>query len=137
MNRRRRDPAPTCAQVNEDQEIQVHEPADRPHLLRREIALPKLIGVDLEKLIPSPLSSLGTGIETMLLQNVLDRLTRDLVDSQPPKLSQDPGIAPRVLSRQFHDKGPDVVRRPRPTWLPDRDLLGRILSGGVSNSSQE
>ena len=104
---------------------------------RCEITLPQRLGRGPHELVPCSLAALWTWIQAVYLQDVLDRLARDLVDAQSAKLSQFPGVAPGVLSSQLHHECPDVVRRSRPTWLTGRDLLRRLLAGSIADPPQE
>ena len=79
------------------QEIQIYEPTNRPHLLRREIALPQRRRMNLEELVPRTSTTQGTGIEIMFLEDILHRLAGDPPDPELAKLTENAGRTERRL----------------------------------------
>lgn len=82
--------------MQKHQKVDIHEPADRPHLLRGEVALPERRRVGFQELVPGSLAPFRTGFETVLGQDILDRLAGNFVDPEPTKSTLDSGVDPRV-----------------------------------------
>jgi hypothetical protein len=64
---------PSSAKMDERQDKRLPQPSRRPdHLTEEEVNLPERVDMSLEKLVPSPRSTLGTRLYTFFLENVLD-----------------------------------------------------------------
>jgi hypothetical protein len=61
--------------MQEYQDEQVPKALRREDSLGKEITLPQRLGVKFQKLVPSPNTSLWTGIEAVTYEDVLDGVT--------------------------------------------------------------
>ncbi len=107
-----------------------------PLLLPCEVALPHRVRVNLQELIPRPFASLRAWIKTVLFQDVLGRLPRNL-EAELPKFPENACVAPRVLLGQLEDNFLDVVRRLWRDGLPGGGPLPCLLRRGIANPRQK
>ena len=111
--------------MDEDQEIEVDHPFDGPLPHAREVALPKRLGMPLEELGPGIRVGVRIGTEALSQQDVLDRLSRNVVPEPFHRLANF-GVSP---SRLFSDPD-DQLRYPFARLGPAR-FLGRLVGFGL------
>lgn len=87
--------------MQEPEEIHIDETTQRPHALRGEVALPQRMGMARQELVPRTPAPFGTRIETIFLQNVLNRLAADSLDAQLAELTQDARVSPGFSRASF------------------------------------
>ena len=65
--------------MDEDQEVQVDHPFERPLPFAREVALPQRVGMTLEKLVPRIRVGMRVRGQPSFLQDIAYRLTGNLM----------------------------------------------------------
>jgi hypothetical protein len=83
-----------CTDMQEGQHKRLPQAGRRPDQLAEEVDLPERFDVDLEKLIPTASPPLGTGLDALLFEDVLDGRFRDRVNPQLLEFAENLPIAP-------------------------------------------
>src|SRR5262249_11036720 len=90
------------ADVYERQHEELADAAQRQHPLREEIALPKGLGVDRQKLVPALLAPLSAWLEAMVAHDVPDELARELSACQLLHLAHHARVTEARFARDHH-----------------------------------
>ena len=88
--------------MDEDQEVQVDHPFERPLPFAREIALPQRVGMTREKLVPRIWVGMRIGGQPCFLQDVAYSLTRYLMPEPVQGLAYF-GVSPSRLGSDSND----------------------------------
>ena len=90
---------------------------ERPHLLREEVSGPDGLDVPLNEVVPSAAVTFRPGIETVLLEDAVDRCSGDIIDTELLEFPEDASIAPTGGLGHIDNELADLFRLPRPTPL--------------------
>jgi hypothetical protein len=85
-------PHAPAANIDEYEQVHIDQPVECPSFLGHKVALPERVGVDFEKFILGSLAAFGTGIEAMLLKDVLYCLAGDLAATEFFEFSQNASV---------------------------------------------
>ena len=88
--------------MDEDQEVQVDHPFERPLPFAREVALPQRVGMTLEKLVPRIRVGMRVRGQPSFLQDIAYRLPRDFMP-EPIQGLADFGVSPSRLGSDADD----------------------------------
>ncbi len=91
------------AKMNKHQNKRLPQASRRPDNLAEEIDLAERIDVGLEELVPGSATSLGAGLDTFFLEDVLDGRLRNTPDTKFSEFSEDPVVSPASFSGEADD----------------------------------
>lgn len=109
--------------MQEHGKVNIYEPAQRPHSLRREIALPQGLCMAPQESVPNTLATLGAGIKSVLCQGGLHGLPKD-TDPEPFAVPENAGVSLGILVSEFWQSIADFARR---SWAGFRCALDGAL----------
>src|SRR5262245_15581330 len=98
-----------AADVQEGDQEEFPDTAEREHLVRKKVALPEGGRVHLQKLVPRLLAAMRSRIEAVLAHDVSHELPGDFLPRELAEFAQDARVTPAgILAGQLDDQFADV-----------------------------
>ncbi len=91
------------ADMNKRQDKRLPQAGWSPDHLAEEVYLPERIDVGLKELVPGPRTTLGTRLDALFLEDVLDCRLRDASDAEFSQFSENPVVAPASFTSETDD----------------------------------
>lgn len=113
MRRPSRDPNLASLDMNKDQHVHLHRPAQRPDMFGEEVTSPERAGMPSQEVPPGSNPAPWSGINADPSEDVPNGGNRRRLKSQPTQLPLNPSITPAGFTAEFDDQQPHFGRGPR------------------------